>query len=67
MNLKPKEDSPYKHEFNDVTLLVSSCDKYEDTWHPFFELLHIYGNGFSCPIVLNTEKKQYSNAEFIGK
>lgn len=49
---------------NDVTLLVSSCDKYEDAWHPFFELLHIYGNNFSYPIVLNTETKQYTNTHF---
>lgn len=53
-----------RHRFNDVTLLVSSCDKYEDAWHPFFELLHIYGNGFSCPIVLNTETKNYVNEHF---
>lgn len=48
----------------DVTLLVSSCDKYEDAWHPFFELLHIYGNDFSYPIVLNTETKNYTNRHF---
>lgn len=48
----------------DVTLLVSSCDKYEDAWHPFFELLHIYAKGFPYPIVLNTETKQYQNAHF---
>lgn len=52
------------YRFSDVTLLVSSCDKYEDTWHPFFELLHIYRNGFSCPIVLNTETKHYENRHF---
>lgn len=55
---------PKKHELTDVTLLVSSCDKYEDTWHPFFELLHIYGNGLSCPVVLNTESKHYVNEHF---
>lgn len=48
----------------DVTLLVSSCDKYEDAWQPFFELLHIYGNNFSYPIVLNTETKNYTNKHF---
>ena len=49
---------------NKVTLLVSSCDKYEDTWHPFFELLHIYGHNFPYPIVLNTETKQYTTPHF---
>lgn len=49
---------------NDVTFLVSSCDKYEDAWHPFFELLHIYGDGFRYPVVLNTETKQYASKHF---
>lgn len=48
----------------DVTFLVSSCDKYEDAWHPFFELLHIYGGDFHYPIVLNTETKQYHSEHF---
>lgn len=49
---------------NDVTLLVTSCDKYEDAWHPFFELLFLYGRGFPYPIVLNTETKQYHDCHF---
>lgn len=49
---------------NDVTLLVTSCDKYEDAWRPFFELLYIYGEDFSYPIVLNTETKQYHDSHF---
>ena len=26
---------------NDVTILVNSCDKYEDAWEPFFKLFSI--------------------------
>lgn len=48
----------------DVTFVISSCDKYEDAWHPFFELLHIYGVDRSYPMVLNTETKQYSSPHF---
>ena len=45
----------------DVTFLVSSCDKYEDAWEPFFRLFHIMGadQATSNPAVLNTESKQY--------
>ena len=46
----------------DVTVLVSSCDKYEDAWEPFFRLFHIMGadKATSNPVVLNTETKCYS-------
>lgn len=45
-----------------VTLLVSSCDKDEDTWYPFFKLFTKYWIEFpnNWGIVLNTETKQYS-------
>ena len=43
----------------EVTVLVNSCDKYEDAWEPFFRLFHI--NWENCPyrVVLNTERKKY--------
>ncbi len=44
---------------SDITLIVSSCDKYEDCWDPFFALLKKYWNP-AYPIVLNTEAKTYS-------
>ena len=49
---------------SDVTFLVCSCDKYEDAWHPFFELLHIYGVPTDYPMVLNTETKSYASEHF---
>lgn len=51
---------------NDVTFLISSCDKYEDAWNPFFKLLSIYTKDceFTYPIVLNTETKKYSCSEW---
>lgn len=49
---------------SDVTVVICSCDKYEDAWFPFFEMLRIYGGDFAYPIVLNTEQKSYSNAHF---
>lgn len=51
--------------YQDVTILVCSCDKYADTWHPFFELLHIYAGDLpGCKIVLNTETKQYHSEHY---
>lgn len=48
----------------EVTILVNSCDKYEDAWEPFFRLFHI--NWKDCPyrIILNTETKNYQ-CEFM--
>lgn len=44
----------------DVTVVVSSCDKYEDAWEPFFRLFYIMEAGGVFPnIVLNTEAKQF--------
>lgn len=42
---------------NKCTLLVSSCDRYECAWHPFFALLNRYWP--SCPysLALSTESK----------
>lgn len=46
-------------QFDKMTVLINSCDKYKDLWYPFFELLNI--NWKSCPyqIVLNTESEEY--------
>lgn len=43
----------------DCTILVNSCDLYEDSWYPFLKLLQI--NWPDCPydVVLNTETKKY--------
>ncbi len=49
----------------DVTILVNSCDKYEDAWEPFFRLLKIHWP--ECgdyKIVLSTESKVY-NCDFL--
>ncbi len=42
-----------------VTVLVNSCDSYEDTWYPMFKLLKKYWPNRKYPIVLNTETKKY--------
>ena len=44
---------------NSVTILVNSCDLYEDAWEPFFRLLHIQWPTCQYPCVLNTETKVY--------
>ena len=44
---------------NNCTMLVCSCDTYEDTWEPFFKSLKKYWKNFNMDIVLNTESKDY--------
>ena len=45
---------------NNLTILVCSCDNYEDLWNPFFTLLKKYWPSVSdIPIVLNTESKNF--------
>lgn len=44
----------------DITILVSSCDKYEDAWEPFFKLLNIQWPDCPYRIILNTEYKNFS-------
>lgn len=47
-------------ENDKVAVLVSSCDKYEDAWIPFFRLFHKYWPQCKYDIYLNTEHKQFS-------
>lgn len=42
-----------------LTILVNSCDKYEDAWEPFFRLLKRFWPECSYEIVLVTENKKY--------
>lgn len=42
------------------TLLVNSCDAYEDLWVPFFTILMHRWKPIPYPIVLNTESKSFS-------
>lgn len=43
-----------------LTILVCSCDKYEDLWTPFFTLLKKYWDTDGIKIILNTETKGFS-------
>jgi len=45
---------------NLATILVNSCDTYEDCWMPFFKLLKKYWPERKYPIVLNTESKKFN-------
>lgn len=42
-----------------VSILVNSCDLYEDVWNPFFSLLKIQWSDCPYDIYLNTENKNY--------
>ncbi|MBO4323101.1 MAG: hypothetical protein J5836_00410 [Clostridia bacterium] len=43
----------------DVTILVSSCDLYEDAWMPFFRLLEKNWQNCEYPKILSTERKVF--------
>lgn len=45
---------------NNFTILVNTCDAYEDCWDPFFKLFTLYWPEYSGKIYLNTERKNYS-------
>lgn len=42
-------------EINDFTIIVNSCDKYRQTWEPFFKLFKKNWSSCKYNIVLNTE------------
>ncbi len=44
---------------SEVSVLICSCDRYEDVWRPFFTLLFRYWTDCPWPIYLITNQKQY--------
>lgn len=42
------------------SILVNTCDKFEDCWNPFFKLMSFYWPDCKGKIYLNTEFKDYS-------
>ncbi|MBQ3006118.1 MAG: hypothetical protein IJD78_01010 [Clostridia bacterium] len=45
---------------DNFTIIVNSCDKYEDAWDPFFRLMEInWPESENYKIILNTETKDY--------
>lgn len=47
----------------DCSILVNTCDSFEDCWDPFFRLWSLYGPGGGSPVYLNTEFKHYVHPE----
>ena len=45
--------------YNDVTILVNGCDKYEDSWEPCLKLFEKQWQDCPYDFVLNTETKKY--------
>ncbi len=45
---------------NSFSILINTCDKFEDCWDPFFKLWAIYWPEYKGTIFLNTEYKDYS-------
>jgi hypothetical protein len=43
-----------------MTIIVNTCDAFEDCWQPFFSLFARYWPEYRAPVLLNTEKKTWS-------
>ncbi len=59
----PMEESyerPFFNMSSKYTVLVNSSDGFEDCWEPFFKLFNKYWPSCDAPILLNTEKKEWS-------
>lgn len=44
---------------SEISILVNSCDSYEDLWFPFFKLFRYYWPNCPHQLILNTETKTY--------
>ncbi len=44
---------------NDYSILINTCDKFEDCWNPFFKLWNLYWPDCKGKVYLNTEFKDY--------
>lgn len=43
---------------NDITIIVNTCDKYEEAWSPFFQLFIKYWPNCPYKFIVNTEVKK---------
>ena len=59
--VKSAENCNNSKEFlsDNLTIVINSCDKYEDLWYPFFEVFRKNWENCPCKIILNTESKTY--------
>jgi len=50
---------------NKYSVVICTCDSYEDAWHPLFSLFEKYWPGIKdVPIILNTETKVFQHPGF---
>ncbi len=47
-----------------LTILLTSCDRYSDAWEPFFRLLKKYWPACNYPVILNSETKEFHSDDF---
>lgn len=62
MNISHNQAS---EKMKDVSLLISSCDKYEEIWLPFFSLLDKYWTDHPKPSYILTETKKCSYKDVV--
>lgn len=49
-----------KKRGSDITIIVNTCDKFEDCWDPFFTLFNKFWPNCKFPIILTTYNSKYS-------
>ncbi|WP_207238772.1 hypothetical protein [Pseudomonas sp. MPR-R2A6] len=53
-------DNTHPISKHDCTIIINSCDSYEDVWLPFFSAFKDMWPDCDCKIILNTEHKSFS-------
>ena len=51
--------------YENCAILVLSCDKFEDTWEPFFKLFHHYFDECDIPLYLGTNTKEFDDKKVV--
>lgn len=60
--MKEKKNTCSASHDNDVSLLVVSCDAYQDLWHPYFHCLFKYWPDCPYPIFLGSNSLAYPDS-----
>jgi hypothetical protein len=60
----PSESRRNMHDLSPhLTVLVNSTDTFNDCWPAFFQLFKQYWPSCPCPVLLNTETREYTDTE----
>ena len=66
------KEKVYNPSSHDVTVLLTTSDKYSDAWFPFLRCWELYCSNLDFPVVINSETKVYDTdnpniTTYLGK